>query len=225
MRCAAVACAALAALPLTVHAATPYPPTRAPEATAVASPAPAPAPAAFWQGLAGTWVAEASYLDEQMQPIVARYAALAQVELTADGVLFTEWKFYPDSELARGMSGGKLPAGRGLETVTLSRGRADPAQPGAVQFGSDRGRWVAATPELATALVAGKADAPRYRYVAALSGPDHAEISTWGYHDDGSFKGVALFRMRRIAAADLAAQLAALRGQYAIGFTMDSRPR
>jgi len=183
-----------------------------------------PAPS-FWQALAGTWVSEASYLDEQLQPIVARYATLMQVETVADGVLITEWKFYPDSELARGMSGGKLPAGRGLETVTQSRGRTDAAQPGAMQFGSDRGRWVATTPELATGLVAGKAAAPRYRYVAALSGPGHAEISTWGYHDDGSFKGLALFRMRRIAPAELDARLDALRGQYAIGFTMDSRPR
>ena len=57
------------------------------------------------------------------------------------------------------------------------------------------------------------------------SGPGHAEISTWGYHDDGSFKGLALFRMRRIGAAEESAQLDALRARFAVGYVMDSRPR
>lgn len=212
-------------LPARSHAASPVPDAPAAAPAAAARTAPAVPAASFWTAFAGSWTGEASYLDERLQPIVANYATLARVELADDGVVITEWKFYPDGELARGMSGGKLPAGRGLETVTVSRGRADPAQREAVQFGADRGRWVATTPELASGMIAGKAGAPRYRFIAALSGPEHAEISTFGYHDDGSFKGLALFRMRRIGAAEESAQLDALRARFAVGHVMDSRPR
>jgi len=113
-------------------------------------------PAPFWQAFAGTWISDASYVDQDMQPIVARYATLIRVEAGEDGVVITEWKFYPDSALARGTAGGRLPAGRGLETITRSEGRIDAAAPGQLQFGADRGRWMAASADLATGTVSGK---------------------------------------------------------------------
>ncbi len=180
-------------------------------------------PAPFWQALAGAWVSDASYVDQDMQPIVARYATLMRVETGEDGVVITEWKFYPNGELARGTAGGRLPEGRGLETVTRSVGRVDAAAPGQLQFGADRGRWIAASADLATGTIAGKGTAPRYRFVAALSGHDHAEFSTWGYDDDGALKGVAIFRMRRIAPADAEAQRERLRNAFAVGLTLDQR--
>jgi hypothetical protein len=180
-------------------------------------------PAPFWQAFAGTWVSDASYFDQDMQPIVARYATLMRVEARDSGVVITEWKFYPDGELARGMAGGRLPGGRGLETITRSEARFDAAASGQLQFGADRGRWMTSSADLATGTIAGKGAAPRYRFVAALSGPDHAEFSTWGYHDDGAFKGIAIFRMRRIATADEEAQRQRLRQAFAVGLTLDQR--
>jgi len=46
---------------------------------------------------------------------------------------------------------------------------------------------------------------------------------TWGYDDDGAFKGVAIFRMRRIAPADAEAQRERLLEAFAVGLTLDQR--
>lgn len=183
----------------------------------------AAAPAPFWQAFAGSWSSEASYVDSHFQPIVARYATLTRVELDGDSVVITEWKFYPDSPLARGMSGGKLPAGKGLETVTRSVGRPSAVDPQALDFGAERGRWNSVGADLASGVIPGVGDAPRYRFVAALSGPRHATIATYGYADDGAFKGLALFRMERLASGDEAARLESLRREFAVGLVMDSR--
>jgi len=181
------------------------------------------APGPFWQAFAGSWGSEASYVDSHFQPIVARYATLTRIELDGDSVVITEWKFYPDSPLARGMSGGKLPAGKGLETVTRSVGRPSAADSQLLDFGAERGRWISAGADLASGVIPGVGDAPRYRFVAALSGTRHATIATYGYADDGAFKGLALFRMERLASGDEAARLESLRREFAVGLVMDSR--
>ena len=180
-------------------------------------------PGPFWRSLAGSWTAEASYVDARMQPIVARYAVQMRVELDGDAVVITEWKFYPDGALAQAMAGGRLASGRGLETVTRSVGRPAADDPTVLDFGAERGRWTATTPELAAGVVPGSADAPRYRFVAALSGPRHATLATYGYAEDGSLKGLALFRMQRLGADRESAGLEALRREYAVGLTLDSR--
>lgn len=183
----------------------------------------AAAPGAFWQAFAGSWAADATYVDSHFQPIVARYATLTRVELDGESVVITEWKFYPESPLAQGMAGGRLPAGKGLETVSRSVGRPLAAAAQVLDFGAERGRWTSGGADLASGVIGGVGDAPRYRFVAALSGPNHATFATYGFADDGAFKGLALFRMLRVAPGDEAARLEALRREFAVGLVMDSR--
>lgn len=178
---------------------------------------------AHWRRLAGTWVAEAGYLDGQLQPNVARYGALLRIDAQPDGVVQHEWKYYPASPLASSIATGvarqTLAKGEGLLLVSESRGR--PAGPdGALDFGPEAGTFVATVDGAAVGRVL-DGGALRYRMLDTLSDEGHLVRTTLGFAADGTLKGVSVFRYRRLDAGAVATERERLAREYRVALEID----
>jgi hypothetical protein len=192
----------------------------------------------LWSRLRGAWISDATYLDGHMKPNVQQYATIMLVEPQGDAIVQTEWKYYPDTPLARGMSQGATRPGEGLLTAGRWIGRPTPAPRQAIDFGAGKGAFdtVAQDSAIATLHEPG-ATGPRYRIWATLVDADHFVMTYLGLHakaEDGAaqgeLKGLSVFRFRRIPVEKVPAERERLQREYAIavvsdGITGDGKPK
>ncbi len=189
--------------------------------------APAPprdAVAAHWAQAAGTWVADAGYLDGQLAPNVARYGALLRIAVDGRAVEQTEWKFYPSStlaaQIARALAATTLADGDGLALVTALRGRPGPGD--ALDFGAGGGEFVAGGQGSAVGTVSsGAGGGVRYRMLYTYPAEGRMVRTTLGFAADGTLQGVSVFRYRRIDAADFDAERSRLESEYRVVAEID----
>ena len=76
----------------------------------------------YWRSMEGWWRAENTYFDGALNYNERSYSSLVQVELLGRRYRETEYKFYPAGKLAQQAGRGQLPAGDGIETVTILEG-------------------------------------------------------------------------------------------------------
>jgi hypothetical protein len=194
----------------------------------------------FWERAAGCWAGEASYFDGAMQPIIPAYGNVLRISAVVGGAASVEeWKQYPPSELARAAGGPGLAADAGFEVASVQRGTL--GADGVLDFAGD-GRWVPFDGHSALReLLEPSTGVPRYRTWHTMPSDDVLVTTNLGvlytaYEADyynrplrdpvsgetrpnarlGQLKGVAIFRYRRIAAAQLDAARAERRATYRV---------
>jgi hypothetical protein len=135
--------------------------------------------APLWQQAQGTWRGTGAYLDGTMRPVIPRYASLLRFELQGDVLTQTEWKFYPDSELARAAAGTLHRRGDGV--LVIAEARARTAASGGLDFGAAGVFAPVDSRTLARVQQESSTGVTRYLSLLWMTDREHLFVSTSGF--------------------------------------------